>query len=585
MLDGMFSALRRRGRSWVVKSLAAPNGLRGRVATSMLAALLRRNGFEADLLLARASGTNLRRALTDYIREGEPTKPHQLFDPLWYHARHPDTTVMPALVHFLFFGFLEGRSPHPAVDVELCRRNFPNALAFLSVGNHQLAQVNPFLQGCSDDLVRTGAVDDFLTEYFDADWLRKKHFDWFQAWERSVNAHDAVIAAHPLSAWLIELRKRDLPPSPYVFRATGPGPVASGLGNALEAERPGSRLVRLGLSGYADASHAKYTGVRIPTADRLVLLRTSDRDRCLLGHHDELFQTLADPTIGIKSLNYIASGERHILLAPKPELAIDGRLVHLMHEYSSNYFHAMVEVVTRFIRLRNDAPSALVRAALLVDDAILPVPRRLLEGLAGRRPRIHLVPSGRIVSASTLIYPRETAFEPDVYIREPRIGEQTVDQEALKFLVRETLSLYPGAERRAETGSRVLILRQGTRRALHGQDRLWHALRERGFEAYTPTASTPLEEQIQVFRTADVVVAPTGAALTNILFMRPGSRVVCLSSRQASLALGIWDQLANVASIELRHVRSSVRYATNRVAEMYNHHDYELDLEKVFEAL
>ena len=579
------AAFRRRGRNWLIKSVTASDRWRGQIATALLAFFLRRRRFHADLLFATSPRTTFRGALAQYFSDGEPHKPHPLFDPLWYRSRYPDTTVMPALVHYLFFGFAEGRSPHPAVDPELCRRSYANAFAFLSIGIHSLADMNPFLEGRSDDLLRVGSVDGFLTEYFDADWLRKSNAEFIEGWKQSVGAHDAGIAMHPLSAWLAELRKSSIPPSPYVFRAAGAGPITVGLVKALEAERPGSRCVQLELSGSADASHATYSAARVPTADRLVLVRSDGPDGCLLGHHDELFRTLADPTIGVKSQNFVAAGDRYVLLAPMPDLEIDGRLIHLMHEHSSNYFHAMVEVVARFIRLRQDRPDLLSRAALLVDDAMPFVTSHLLERIARPECRIHFVPRGRSIATQTLVYPRETAFLPDVYVREPRVGEHAIDQAALEILAQVTLDLYPGADGRAPTGSKVLILRRSSRRRLWGEEKLANILQQRGFEVYAPTSSTPLEEQIRVFRTADLVVAATGAALTNLVFMRPGSRAVCLSSRQASLALTIWDQLANVAGVALKHVRSAVRYAPNRVQEMYHHHDYDLDVGQVLEAI
>lgn len=585
MPHAALAAFRRRGRNWLIKSVAASDRWRRQIATALLASFLRRRGFHAELLLAMSPRTTFRGTLGQYFANGEPYKPHPLFDPLWYRSRYPDTTVMPALVHYLFFGFSEGRSPHPVVDPQLCQRNYPNAFAFLSSGVQPLADINPFLEGRSDDLLRVGSVDSFLTEYFDADWVRKSHAEFVEGWKLSVRAHDAGIATHPLSCWIVELRERAVSPSPYVFRVAGASPIAVGLVKALEAERPGSRLVQLELSSHADASHATYSAARVPTADRLVLARSDGPDGCLLGHHDELFRTLTDPTIGVKSQNYVASGHQHVLLAPMPDLKIDGRLIHLMHEHSYNYFHAMVEVVARFIRLRQDRPDSISRSALLADDAMPIVTRRLLEQLAWPGCRIYFVPRGRSIATQTIVYPRETAYLPDVYVRETRVGEHVVDQAALGLLAQATLSLHSRADRRAPTGSQVLVLRGAGRRRLHAENQLSRILQQRGFEVYAPTSSTPLEEQIRVFRTAELVVAATGAALTNLVFMRPGSRVICLSSRQASLALTIWDQLANVAGVEIKHVRSAVRYAPNHVQEMYHHHDYELDVDQVLAAI
>lgn len=72
-----------------------------------------------------------------------------------------------------------------------------------------------------------------------------------------------------------------------------------------------------------------------------------------------------------------------------------------------------------------------------------------------------------------------------------------------------------------------LYLRRGplARRPLHGEENLEHALRQRGFDVLDP-AVLPLPECIAIFANADWVVAPHGAALTNVVFSKPGTKVV-----------------------------------------------------------
>jgi capsular polysaccharide biosynthesis protein len=60
---------------------------------------------------------------------------------------------------------------------------------------------------------------------------------------------------------------------------------------------------------------------------------------------------------------------------------------------------------------------------------------------------------------------------------------------------------------------------------------LMEALIDRGFELAAP-AGLPLAEQIALFRDAEVIVSPHGAGLTNMLFARPGCRVVDLVGRK-----------------------------------------------------
>ncbi len=63
-----------------------------------------------------------------------------------------------------------------------------------------------------------------------------------------------------------------------------------------------------------------------------------------------------------------------------------------------------------------------------------------------------------------------------------------------------------------------------TRRYVEEPD-LWPALEERGFARLDP-GTVPVREQIDRFAAAEVIVAPHGAALANLVFARPGVRVL-----------------------------------------------------------
>ena len=78
----------------------------------------------------------------------------------------------------------------------------------------------------------------------------------------------------------------------------------------------------------------------------------------------------------------------------------------------------------------------------------------------------------------------------------------------------------------APTGvSRLYVNRlKDTKRPLVNESELEAALIARGFTSVAPE-TLPLARQIALFRDADVIVAPTGAALANTLFCKPGAKV------------------------------------------------------------
>lgn len=72
-----------------------------------------------------------------------------------------------------------------------------------------------------------------------------------------------------------------------------------------------------------------------------------------------------------------------------------------------------------------------------------------------------------------------------------------------------------------------LYLHRGAsaKRPLYQEQHLELKLRQRGFHVIDP-ANLPLPECIAMFSKADLVVAPHGAALTNLVFARPGTKVL-----------------------------------------------------------
>ncbi len=75
---------------------------------------------------------------------------------------------------------------------------------------------------------------------------------------------------------------------------------------------------------------------------------------------------------------------------------------------------------------------------------------------------------------------------------------------------------------------RLLYVTRGTTpntRRIVQEDALWPLLEERGFFRLNPGGMS-VQEQIDHFAAADVIVAPHGAALTNLVFAKPGVRVL-----------------------------------------------------------
>ncbi|MTH77808.1 glycosyltransferase 61 family protein [Paracoccus aestuariivivens] len=91
------------------------------------------------------------------------------------------------------------------------------------------------------------------------------------------------------------------------------------------------------------------------------------------------------------------------------------------------------------------------------------------------------------------------------------------------------------------------------KRGLSGERPLLEALRERGFQSVCFEHLSPLE-QIASMQAADIVVAPHGAGLANMIYARPDTLVIEIGTRQTQLAR--WGDFLSQAHV------SGCRYAT-----------------------
>ncbi|MCW2766993.1 MAG: hypothetical protein JWO11_2952 [Nocardioides sp.] len=101
---------------------------------------------------------------------------------------------------------------------------------------------------------------------------------------------------------------------------------------------------------------------------------------------------------------------------------------------------------------------------------------------------------------------------------------------------------------------RLYVTRGNTKhtRRLEHEDAVFDRLSRRGFVRFDPGAVS-VQEQIDHFAAARVVVAPHGAALTNLNFCRPGVRVLELFA-PGYLNPGYWSITANIEESSYRYL-------------------------------
>ena len=198
----------------------------------------------------------------------------------------------------------------------------------------------------------------------------------------------------------------------------------------------------------------------------------------------------------------------------RPRVPVAGRVFAPVP--TRNYFHLLVENGLRLLDLMEVPEIAAEPLTVLTRPPSGRVERAMYEGLLRFYPRLSLTE----MPPETLAVPDEAVghFPANNHWEWPPVTR------ALAGRLAEAFGAVYGPA--GPAGERLYLARGGARlRAPANEDALARELAARGFAILTATdANHP--EQIARFRAARLIVAPHGAGLTNLLFARPGARVV-----------------------------------------------------------
>lgn len=246
-----------------------------------------------------------------------------------------------------------------------------------------------------------------------------------------------------------------------------------------------------------------------------------------------------DGTLDYETSDYfgISSWREHPIFLRRrlpPVQRVEGRVLTLATRGGNgNFYHFLLDVLPRFGIYESAMGDAPVDAIYAPAAAY----QRTFYELAGLGD-IPVVPSSprTTLRASTLLVPS---------MSNPH-----------EVAPRETVAWLRDRLRPASTGGpRRLYVSRGDKprtRRLECERDLRPHLEARGFTWVEPGGLSP-QEQIDLFAGAEVVVAPHGAALTNLLWVQPGTRVLELFAANYVNA-AFWSITRAVGDVEYRYL-------------------------------
>lgn len=232
------------------------------------------------------------------------------------------------------------------------------------------------------------------------------------------------------------------------------------------------------------------------------------------------------------------------------------------------YFHWLIDCLPRLLRVRAGLPADTLIYVDQTEDfqreslALLGVPaERIID--AGRvdavRSRRLIVPCHQIVYGHAL-------------------PGWAVD--ALRVLIEPALkAASPGGAPMREAGRRLYISREDApHRHMTNETELVSRLRLYGFESLQ-LSRLSFADQVVAFAQAEIVLSPNGSGLANLVFCRPGTRMVELLPRTNINVIRI---LSDSAGLDYGYLKS---FSVNDDTEWNSRADYTIDVDLVEEFL
>lgn len=254
----------------------------------------------------------------------------------------------------------------------------------------------------------------------------------------------------------------------------------------------------------------------------------------------------------------------------------EGILLSCGHD--DNYFHWLVECLPKLLLV--DGLQQFKDVPLLVPAGLH---RNLLVALErlniNNRPLIEIEP-GSACQVERLIFPSALSRIIDRYEGSPVFNVDIVLSH--KWLTKVIECLKSNVNDRKKPWRKVFLARRKGLRALGNQEQIELMLLEQGFEI-VELGGASLDLQIELFSQTSLIVAPTGAALTNMLFCQPGTKVIILMSNHETTNFYFWPNLGAIIGLDVTII------AGVRLFNLTNywsvHDDYVIDTKLVLEEL
>ncbi|AJI57895.1 hypothetical protein LA02_884 [Francisella philomiragia] len=230
--------------------------------------------------------------------------------------------------------------------------------------------------------------------------------------------------------------------------------------------------------------------------------------------------------------------------------------ISLLDDNSRNYYHFVVETIPRFMLvidiLKTNTNFNISDYIFLIDEVTPKQCLELLNIVAGCELDIEIVGESdefycdKLIHCSPLSYYLENSNNiPNTF------KDCVIDVAALKK-IRDSVLSYPNIKAfKKFKCTKIYLPRLGNNwRKLDNNHQLETLMHRKGFE-FVNTGTMSFMEQVSLFQHADIIVGPSGASFTNLLFMKAGAKVINISPSSSCMNYTFFQAIADVSNVDM----------------------------------
>jgi capsular polysaccharide biosynthesis protein len=241
---------------------------------------------------------------------------------------------------------------------------------------------------------------------------------------------------------------------------------------------------------------------------------------------------------------------------------------------ASNYAHWLTEVLPRIAVFCSVEQHANV--PIIVDDDLHPNIMESLALVVGNDREIITLAVSRALNVDILHVTSMAGYVPFERRNTKLLGHSHGQFSSLAFdLLRKKLLSFIDKRTLLDFPRKIYLRRKSEARKITNANEIEELLVDKGYVIVEPEKLTFLQ-QLALFSSVDEIVAPSGAALANLIFARPDARVHILIGKYDDTSYWYWQNMARAAG-------KQVVYSFGQISDSQStiHSDFAID-PKVF---